>query len=296
MGELTAESPGSGDFSQKTAVSTRQPESTLTPSKDVLNDAEGAQQTPVSVSIGDLSEPNIEDLSDAPRPKVIWEKGADAKIVSGTLCCGYTSPLVPLNYIPAVQIWGDGHIIWVKNQDDGSRLVQEAWLSPEEMKTSLGAVVDAGFFGMQSKYKNALVTDLPEKCLVVNLAGNEKQVCEYYQGAPQEFHDLYGYFANGVGMDGKVYVPTSAYLVSYPFSLEANVTQDAVGFIWDSESLGLSLSGAVDQGLWVEGPPLELAWEIVNANPGFMVVQDGDRYYQISLQIPGISWEEPPAR
>ncbi|MCK5429654.1 MAG: hypothetical protein KAI94_09310, partial [Anaerolineales bacterium] len=142
MGELTAESPGSGDFSQKTAVSTRQPESTITPSKDVLNDAEGAQQTPASVSIGDLSEPNIEDLSDAPRPKVIWEKSADAKIVSGTLCCGYTSPLVPLNYIPAVQIWGDGHIIWVKNQDDGSRLVQEAWLSPEEMKTSLQVVVD----------------------------------------------------------------------------------------------------------------------------------------------------------
>ena len=164
------------------------------------------------------------------------------------------------------------------------------------MKTSLGAVVDAGFFGMQSKYKNALVADLPEKCLVVNLAGNEKQVCEYYQGAPQEFHDLYGYFANGVGMDGKAYVPTNAYLVSYPFPLNTSISQEEVGFVWDARSLGISLSGAVDQGLWIEGPPLEFAWGIVNANPGLMVVQDGDRYYQISLQIPGVSWEEPPAR
>jgi hypothetical protein len=181
--------------------------------KEVLIETEGAEETPVSVSISELSKPVDEDLSDAPRPEVIREKNPEEKIVSGTLCCGYTSPLVPLNYIPAVQIWGDGHMIWVENFNDGSRFVREAWLSPDIMQASLQTVVDAGFYGMQDSYKNPLVADLPEKCLGVNLADNQKQVCEYYQGAPQEFHNLYDYFANGLGVDGEAYVPKTAYLI-----------------------------------------------------------------------------------
>lgn len=295
LGERATQPALTGDFNLSSEVSTREPEATSTLALEVLKESEKTEKTPVSVSISELSEPIPEDLSTAPRPEVIWDRNAEEKIVSGTLCCGYTSPLVPLNYIPDVQIWGDGHMIWVENFNDGSRFVWETWLNQETMQVSLQTVVDAGFFGMQNNYKNPLVADLPEKCLSVNLTDNKKQVCEYYQGAPQEFHDLYAYFADGIGLDGEAYVPKTAYLTSYPFPVETSLDQEDVDYVWDAQSLGFSLSEAVDQGLWIDGAPLEFAWEIVNAKPGSMVVQDGDLYYQVSLQIPTVSWQEPPA-
>jgi hypothetical protein len=292
--ELAIEPTVSGEFIQRTVISTRQPETVSTPTQEELMESEGKEKTPVSVSIGELSQPETEDLSAAPRPDVIWEKDSEVRIVSGTQCCGYTSPLVPLNYIPDVQIWGDGHMIWVENFSDGSRIVWETWLSQKEMQAALQSVVDTGFYGMQDSYKNPLVADIPEKCLSVNLVDHKKQVCGYYQGAPQEFHDLYAYFADGIGLDGEAYVPKIGYLTSYPFPVETSLNQEDVDYVWDTQSLGLSLSEAVDQGIWIDGASLEFAWEIVNANQGSMVVQDGDLYYQISLQIPTVSWQEPP--
>lgn len=295
-GELAVSSPDSGSSTKKTEILSSQsgPVETLTKEAEMFN--KESMEAQDSVSFADMQNTDPEDLSQAPHPEVSWKTDPGSLIVSGTFCCGFTTPLVPLNYIPDVQIWGNGHIIWVERAEDGSRRVLEGWLSPQEMTQALQQVVDTGFFGMRSKYKNPLVADVAEKCLVVNLAGFEKQVCEYYEGAPQAFHELYDYLASGAGVEGEDYNPSSGYLLSFPLAVESMMSPDEVDMMWDSQSLGVSLSDAVDQGIWVDGDILVAAWETVNANPWGNIVQEGDRYYQISLQIPGLSWQEPPTR
>jgi hypothetical protein len=57
--------------------------------------------------------------------------------------------------------------------------------------------------------------------------------------------------------------------------------------------MGFSLEEAT-QGRWLEGETLAQVWKIVNANWARMIIQEGEAYYQLSIQVPDISLTPPP--
>ena len=228
-----------------------------------------------------------------PRPEVNWDTRPEARIVRGTFCCGFVPEMVYQNYIPDVQIWGDGRMIWTQSSSaNGQRRVLEAQLTPGEMTQLLQRAVDDGFFGWKDNYADYSVTDMPSQCLSIELSSVSKSVCEYYTGAPKAFHTLYAYLADGAGLSGADFVPTRGYLKS---ELQNYGGQPAppVSLQWPADSLGFSLSEATN-GKWVEGEALAFAWRVVNENPWGETIQDGEDYYQITVQIPGVNQVEPP--
>ena len=255
-----------------------------------------ATPTEISVAIpfnSPVATPTPERADDM-RTEPSWNTAPDALIVSATLCCGYVHKLVRENYIPDALIWGDGRIIWTQSTNSGERRVLEGYLTPDQMDALLQRVVADGFFDWQDKYVTYTRTDAAHKCLSVQLGQRSKQVCEYIEGAPQAFHDLYADIATGAGVAGAEYVPELGYLTAYPLDF-SNQPAPQVELKWPADSAGFSLNEAV-HGVWVEGEVLELAWAALNVKQWGMIVQDGDAYYQISVQIPGISLFEPPAR
>jgi hypothetical protein len=218
----------------------------------------------------------------------------DTPVVSATFFGGRTTQVAVNNYIPDAQIWGDGRIIWVEHTDSGERRVLEGRLAPNQMRALLQRVVDDGFFSWQDYYVNRTVADAPEQCLSIELERRSKKVCEYFEGAPQAFHDLYAYIAQGAEVTGTDYMPETGLLKANPLHFPEQFSPP-VDWQWPTAALGMSLSEAVD-GIWVEGAIFELAWRIVNAKWKGMIVQDDDAYYEISVQVPGVSWIEPPAR
>lgn len=227
-----------------------------------------------------------------PGPEVTWDTSPDKVIIRATFCCGLVPQGYALNYIPDVQVWGDGRLIWVQTSNGGERRVLVGHLSESEMKALLQRVVDEGFFGWKDNYADYTVTDMPSQCLSVEFATQSKSVCEYYQGAPQAFHELYAYVAGGAGTTGADLVPAKGYLTAYPQTFSGPAPQ--ADLHWPAASLGFSLSEAAG-GKWVEGEALELAWRVVNTKLWGGVVQDGEAYYQLTVQVPGVSQNAPPA-
>jgi len=227
-----------------------------------------------------------------PGPEVKWDTSPDKVVIRATFCCGFVPQGYALNYIPDVQVWGDGRIIWVQTSNSGERRVLEGHLTETEMKTLLQRVADDGFFGWKDNYADYTVTDVPSQCLSVEFASQSKSVCEYYQGAPQAFHELYAYIASGAGTTGADFVPAKGYLTAYPQTFSGPAPQPDLH--WPADSLGFSLSEAVG-GRWAEGEALELAWRVVNTKLWGGVVQDGEAYYQLTIQVPGVSQNAPPA-
>jgi hypothetical protein len=226
-----------------------------------------------------------------PSPEVKWDTSPEKVIIRATFCCGLVPESFARNYIPDVQVWGDGRILWSQTGSSGERRVREGHLSESELKGLLERVVDDGFFGWEDNYADYSVTDMPSKCLSVELAGKTKSVCEYYKGAPEAFHALYDHIASGAGTTGADFVPEKAYLTAAPRTFSGPVQPD---LHWPAASVGFSLSEAVS-GKWVEGEAAELAWRVVNKNQWGHVVQDGDTYYQLVVQVPGVSQNAPPA-
>ncbi len=255
-----------------------------------------ADESDGTTSLSSAMSDDDEPTGPVPRPDVVWDTDPNAVILRGTFCCGFTTMLVPMNYIPDFQIWGDGRIVWTEMPGDKGRQVLEGQLSASELADVLQQMVDEGFFGWEDYYANYNVSDFADQCITINLQGASKSVCEYYEGAPDAFHKLYEMLAQGAGAQGADYLPEKSYLTAYPTQVDQMPTE-LVLMTWDAALTGFSLADAVDSGQWLSGDLLAQTWEIVNANPwgGKYVVEDG-KYYEISVQLPGLSMTEPPAK
>jgi hypothetical protein len=237
-------------------------------------------------------------LPDSPLPtasEIAWNSSPNALIISATLSGGRTTRVFLENYIPDARIWGDGRIVWVDYIDTNKRRILQGQLTQAQMHALLNRFINDGFFNLQDSYNvERAKTDVRGKCLSLELKQQSKKVCEYDEGAPQVFHDLYNHIVNGVGEAGTEYIPQTAYLTVHPFAFSKGYTPP-VDFQRSAVSLGLSLGDTTD-GTWIEGKTLDQAWHIVNSKWKGMIIHDDEEYYGISLQVPGVSLIDPPVR
>lgn len=225
-----------------------------------------------------------------PRPKVEWDTDPGVLVIRASFGGGLVPQNFALNAIPDAQVWGDGHLVWVDYGTNGERRVLEGDLTPDQLEAFLTRAVNAGFFGWENVYSNPDVYDAGTQCLSLSLLSESKSVCEYYEGAPRAYHQLYNDLAGGLDLDGTDYVPARGYLTAQRMG---DSYSQPVALHWPVDSLGLSL-GDAQGGVWVEGEALKLAWRTVNTNL-YSVVQEGEAYYQLIVQVPGVSQSEPPA-
>ena len=196
------------------------------------------------------------------------------------------------NYIPEVTLYGDGRLIWTETAADGGRRVLAAQLSEAEVTAVLERVVNAGFFGWQASYGDFSVADLASQCLRVALAGQSHQVCvsttaaprppstrstPFWPAAPAPSGPMWRRPAAMCGRTATRFAPPAEWAISQ----------------WPAEAAGFSLATAAG-GQWAEGEALVVAWAAANAGPGANTVQDGDRYYQLTVQVPGLTENAPP--
>lgn len=255
------------------------PQATATPER--LSDQLG--ETPTPAGTGESAQP---------QPEIRWDTRPEAVIITATNCCGLIGNPVRLNYIPDAALFGDGLLVWVQYESNGPRHVWEARLNQDQMTALLQRFADQGFFGWKDLYMDPMSpTDMPNKCININLSGQSKSVCEYYKGAPQVFHDLYAELNSGVGQAGKDYTPLKGYLTAQPIDLTGSQPEGVSP--WDVPGSSFTLDQAI-QGAWIEGPALEAAWKAVNSHPISPVVQEGDKYYILTVQLAGLSQTAPP--
>jgi hypothetical protein len=224
--------------------------------------------------------------------KLEWNQNQVDPLIKATFCCGFVMQIVPLNYIPDAQIWGDGRYIWVEIKESGQRIVHQSQLTETQIRNALQGFVDAGYLQWNDQYADSGISDMPWQCLHVKLITKEKSVCEYYRGAPAAFHTLYSKIESGMGQSSTNFAPTLGFLTSFPTSTP-DPESGATIVHWPSSAKTKLLDAT--HGAYVDGDALQFAWKVVNTNPWESYVTENGKYYQLALQIPGISMVEPPA-
>jgi len=188
-------------------------------------------------------------------------------------------------YIPEVQVWGDGRIIWVQRERT-QRRVLEGRLTTDEMRALLQRIVDAGFFSWRDRYYTLGGYSHPPMYLLVSLTGQSKELYEH-GGAPDAFYELREFLTSGAGAAGHDHVPTRGYLTASPEPDAKDAQQ------WPDVASGITLE-QVGDGCAIEGEALAFAWEAINQYPTAPTyVQSRGRVYTIMVQIPGVSYFDP---
>jgi len=241
-----------------------------------------------ALCVGCAAQPTPQPTATPQQAVVVeWDQDPSTVIVryySPSTTAGMAGAYDNRYYIPEVQLWGDGRIVWVVREQ--GRRVLEGQLTTEQMEGLLQQIVDAGFFHWEEQYYTPGGHSFPFMYLQVNLIGRSKEIREH-GGAPEAYYQVEGWLLNGAGAQGHDYLPTRGYLTVQPWPVEgvgpewpdgAEVTPDDVG-----------------EGRYVEDELLDWAWELVNRNPTAPVyVSFAGNAYTIMVQIPGLSYFEPP--
>jgi hypothetical protein len=220
---------------------------------------------------------------------VLWDPNPSTLIVrfySPSTTAGLAGAFDRRYYIPEVQLWGDGRIIWVVREGAGRR-VMAGRLTTEQMETLLGRIVAAGFFEWEEAYYTPGGHSFPPMHLLVNLADRSKEISEH-GGAPEAYYELEEVLLSGAGAEGHDYEPMQGYLTVSPGPAEV------AGPAWPDWAA--VTPDQVAEGTTVAGETLAYVWDLVNRNPTAPVyVSHEGKTYQIMVQIRGVSYFEPPA-
>ncbi len=223
-------------------------------------------------------------------PDLKFDTLSDSPIITGTFCCGFTTPEFVRNYLPEFQIRADGRYIWVLRDDSGSRKVMQTLISQERLAEILQQIASSGFFTWNDRYANDLVADVADKCIKLSLQEGEKSVCEYAEGAPEAFHELFRFLGTGAGETGSEFVPDAGYLELGVFDVDfVNPTLK-----WSDSDF--QLNKVPSGGTWIEGEALTRLWQALNEAPWGPVVEENGVFYIFTIRLAGLSLEDPPAR
>jgi hypothetical protein len=285
-----------------TTLSTGQPEAAASPTAEPDVISLSGEQTQAAQANHGSTNGNSENsaTAGASTPSIEWDSNPATLIISATNCCGLVTPFYHDNYIPDALVWGDGRILWSQTGANGNRQIMQGQLSSTQLHDWLQSTADSGFFGWKPLYKgDSNPTDLPTRCITINLSSQDKKVCEYFQGAPEAFQKLYDQLSQGLGVAGTPFVPQRAYLTAHSFpktNLGNNgASQSGKTPLWNAKTAGVSLAEA-GNGVWLEGASLKQAWELVNQNPFAPMAVENGQTYQLTLQVPGVSLATPPAQ
>ena len=192
------------------------------------------------------------------------------------------------NYLPEGILFGDGRILWVKYFYDVKtikRRIMEDYLSGDEIKGLLQHFSQTGFFDWKDSYSGPFQEDgPPNKTITVCLKENIKTVVVNSATAPQGYHELYELISSGGGAGGHEYVPELAFLSAYPQYFDWDEDEGIQINRWPAAEMGGAYPGK-----YITGQILAFAWQLINADPGSPLVEDGGEIYLITLQIPGLS-------
>ena len=172
---------------------------------------------------------------------------------------------------------------------EGRTEVWEGQMQAGEIKALLAWIDDTGFFDLDDHYtvENA-PTDHPSDCVRVNLSNVRKGVCEYYDGAPRAFDEVFGRLWNGAGLvDKQPYRPQTGWVLAETI----NWAYSGQIVAWP-EGLALRPSG-IGEGAWVEGETLAFLWENRLAQGPWMVFEQDGEKYGLVLQVPGLMPQAP---
>jgi Ca-activated chloride channel family protein len=234
----------------------------------------------------------VEQIADLFRGEVdlAYPVGADDLVIEAGTRGGLVPPQIEANHIPGFRLYGDGRAVWIEEKDRGIS-VWEGRLDTGEIDALLRWMQGQGFFGMDELYTGENPPmDLPTSCIRVHLVEQSRSVCEYYQGAPEAFDEIYRRLQAGAGAsDVHAYQPEIAWAVAERLEWDAGGEVIA----WP-ELLSPALS-ALEGGAWVEGETLAFLWRNRLEQGAWMIYEElGDRYTMV-IQVPGLVPGAPSA-
>lgn len=195
------------------------------------------------------------------------------------------------NEIPPCTVWGDGRIVWV-NPLDTQREILEARLTDDQVRQVIETVVFSGFYDWESNFAIPDVTNPLVKSITLNLYAQQRTVSRYADWPANGYQRILQ-ACTQISSQPAIFLPTGAWISAYEVPKE-----DSVGvWQWLPSAAGFHLSEVANgqPPRWITGDLVKLVWTNTILPRYLTRVSDEGRYYEIAVQVPGVTRDAPPA-
>ncbi|MFN8447454.1 MAG: hypothetical protein U0521_02360 [Anaerolineae bacterium] len=223
---------------------------------------------------------------------VYWDRSPQAVLFRADVVGG-ESAFHARNAVPNCTIYGDNHVVWVNELGPFQIEVLEDRL-PDEVVSAFVQYLAANerIYTYQAGRAETPGDDQPVVETVFIDVNNIAHHADSFSGWGADWFPHVLNTCKHLSQTPVLVAPSSGWVSAetVPFSMQPPLVT------WDAAQMGLSLSEVVGgTARWISGAGASQLWNMLHSLPSNTIFQDGDSYYQVALQVPGITRDAPPA-
>ncbi len=225
---------------------------------------------------------------------VTWDRSPTTILFRADIVGG-ESDFRARNAVPNCTIYGDNHLVWVNELGPFQIQVLEDRLPDGAISAFVQFLVvnrrvytyDAHLSDVETQTADTPVVET----ITLNVNGMEHHGDSLSGWTADWFPNVLN-ACKSLGTTPILVEPSSGWVTaqSVPFSMQPPVST------WDAQTMGLSLATVADGAPhWITGTAASTLWNMLHSLPSNLIFEDGDNYYEVALQVPGITRDSPPA-
>lgn len=228
-----------------------------------------------------------------PTTLVNWNRSPQAVVFRAEIVGGQ-SDFIARSVVPNCTIYGDNRVVWINELGAFQIQVLEDRLSDSVIDTFVQYLAaQERIYTFEARLQDiqtqASVSPVVER---VTLEVNDVlHQADSFSGWDVEWFPRVLRACKGLSGAPVLVAPSSGWLwaQSIPFSITPPVTT------WNAAAMGLSLASATDSAPhWISGAAASTLWNTLHSLPDNVIFEDGTNYYEVALQVPGVTRDAPP--
>jgi len=220
-----------------------------------------------------------------------WRREADYIILRVDQRRNQEDPSDLANAIPLCTLWGDGRLVWLNSLTDNEEVL-EARLDDEAIRALIENIVFTGFYDWESNFILPDVENPIIQTITLNLYSDERTVSRYTEWEVDGFNRILN-ACTTASSEPVLFLPSGGWVSAYEVPRVDNVSYVR----WSPEAAGFTLAevqgGANPR--WLTGDYLRYLWTTIVMAYNTPLVFEGDKAYQITVQVPNVTRDAPPA-
>jgi hypothetical protein len=227
-------------------------------------------------------------------PALTWNTSPDAVIFRVDRQVVNAPPFDDLNRLPLCTLYGDGRVVWVNALRPSGEEVLEALIDPAQMRSFLDYLIGEMQFYAIPDYASL---ELPpsDKTGVDSLTltlTEQARTLRNYKLWPNDVYALILEKCRTLSSAPVRIDPSGGWVTVY-----AGPSQTLMPYIdWpDTAPFRMAEAASSAQAQWVTEVALRMLWQTQRETQGNILWREAGVYYQVAVQVPGISRQSPPA-
>lgn len=197
--------------------------------------------------------------------------------------------------IPLCTVYGDNRVVWINELDGFNIEILHDRVSDDAVRSFVEYLtVNERVYTYDWQFDDILaaaeVAPVAET-VSVEVNGLSHRADAFSGWDPEWFRRVLD-ACKSISATPVLFQPDGGWLLAQvaPYNSQAPIIE------WDAAAAGFSLDTVVDgDPRWMTGAPMLTLWDDLRRLPSSLLYLEGDAYYTVALQIPGITRDSPPA-